>query len=238
MVSRLALCLAAALAASTPATAQIRIAPPVASAQDRASPPQTCGSRDPRRFPQDCRSDPAQSIAVTEPEAGAPVRQTPRSPLNETGTVVAPSFAPNLAPVFSGDWRIVQSSSLNCRLDPSITAQRLETLDRNDSVEVIATQAHWSLVRRPTNCWVSSDHLGADRIPEAEEQETPAPARALRPQPTRPPRAPRAPAPHQPTSVHYANCSAARAAGVAPIRRGEPGYAARLDRDNDGIACE
>jgi hypothetical protein len=36
----------------------------------------------------------------------------------------------------------------------------------------------------------------------------------------------------------YANCAAARAAGVAPIRRGEPGYAARLDGDNDGIACE
>lgn len=36
----------------------------------------------------------------------------------------------------------------------------------------------------------------------------------------------------------YANCDAARAAGAAPLYRGEPGYAARLDRDNDGIACE
>ena len=39
-------------------------------------------------------------------------------------------------------------------------------------------------------------------------------------------------------SVYYQNCSAARAAGAAPIRRGEPGYAPKLDRDNDGIACE
>jgi len=29
-----------------------------------------------------------------------------------------------------------------------------------------------------------------------------------------------------------------RAAGAAPIRRGEPGYSAKLDRDNDGIACD
>jgi len=39
-------------------------------------------------------------------------------------------------------------------------------------------------------------------------------------------------------SVYYANCSEARAAGAAPIRRGEPGYASHLDRDNDGVACD
>lgn len=39
-------------------------------------------------------------------------------------------------------------------------------------------------------------------------------------------------------SVYYANCSEARAAGAAPIQRGEPGYASHLDRDNDGVACD
>lgn len=38
--------------------------------------------------------------------------------------------------------------------------------------------------------------------------------------------------------VYYPNCAAARAAGVAPIYRGQPGYGAHLDRDNDGKACE
>ena len=38
--------------------------------------------------------------------------------------------------------------------------------------------------------------------------------------------------------TYYANCSAARAAGAAPVRRGDPGYASHLDRDNDGIGCE
>lgn len=38
--------------------------------------------------------------------------------------------------------------------------------------------------------------------------------------------------------VYYANCSAARAAGAAPVMRGSPGYAPKLDRDNDGVGCE
>ncbi|MEO6365804.1 MAG: excalibur calcium-binding domain-containing protein [Luteimonas sp.] len=36
----------------------------------------------------------------------------------------------------------------------------------------------------------------------------------------------------------YRNCDAARAAGAAPVLRGEPGYGAHLDRDGDGIGCE
>jgi len=38
--------------------------------------------------------------------------------------------------------------------------------------------------------------------------------------------------------VYFPNCSAARAAGAAPIRVGEAGYASHLDRDGDGVACE
>jgi hypothetical protein len=38
--------------------------------------------------------------------------------------------------------------------------------------------------------------------------------------------------------VYYANCTAARAAGAAPIYVGDPGYRRALDRDGDGIACE
>lgn len=40
------------------------------------------------------------------------------------------------------------------------------------------------------------------------------------------------------SSVSYANCTEAREAGAAPIYRGEPGYAKKLDRDGDGVACE
>ncbi|NJC72917.1 excalibur calcium-binding domain-containing protein [Planosporangium thailandense] len=40
------------------------------------------------------------------------------------------------------------------------------------------------------------------------------------------------------SDVYYANCAAVRAAGKAPLHRGDPGYRSPLDRDNDGIACE
>lgn len=48
------------------------------------------------------------------------------------------------------------------------------------------------------------------------------------------------PAPQQARGeqVYYRNCDAARAAGAAPVRRGDPGYARHLDRDGDGIGCE
>nr|WP_279577119.1 excalibur calcium-binding domain-containing protein [Planococcus ruber] len=38
--------------------------------------------------------------------------------------------------------------------------------------------------------------------------------------------------------VSYKNCSAVRAAGAAPIYKGDPGYGSHLDRDGDGIGCE
>jgi hypothetical protein len=36
----------------------------------------------------------------------------------------------------------------------------------------------------------------------------------------------------------FRNCADARAAGAAPLRRGQPGYAYHFDADGDGIACE
>jgi Excalibur calcium-binding domain len=36
----------------------------------------------------------------------------------------------------------------------------------------------------------------------------------------------------------YANCKAAAKDGRYNIPRGDPAYAPKLDRDNDGIACE
>ncbi|AXH00525.1 metallo-beta-lactamase superfamily hydrolase (plasmid) [Deinococcus wulumuqiensis] len=38
--------------------------------------------------------------------------------------------------------------------------------------------------------------------------------------------------------VLYRNCAEARAAGAAPLLRGQPGYNPSLDRDGDGKACE
>ena len=42
----------------------------------------------------------------------------------------------------------------------------------------------------------------------------------------------------EPQKEFYANCKEAKAAGAAPLYRGDPGYREDLDGDKDGIACE
>lgn len=49
---------------------------------------------------------------------------------------------------------------------------------------------------------------------------------------------PAAPVVQESPSVYYQNCDAVRAAGAAPLYIGSPGYASKLDRDGDGVACE
>jgi hypothetical protein len=39
-------------------------------------------------------------------------------------------------------------------------------------------------------------------------------------------------------SVYFPGCNAVRAAGLAPLLRGQPGYRPEMDGDDDGIACE
>ena len=64
---------------------------------------------------------------------------------------------------------------------------------------------------------------------EAPAQQAPAQAPATE--------APAQQAPAQ-SDVYYKNCAEARAAGAAPLHRGEPGYRPGLDSDGDGVACE
>ena len=40
------------------------------------------------------------------------------------------------------------------------------------------------------------------------------------------------------SDVYYPGCNSVRAAGEAPLYRGEPGYRPEMDGDDDGIACE
>ncbi|KPM53868.1 hypothetical protein ACG83_23255 [Frankia sp. R43] len=73
-----------------------------------------------------------------------------------------------------------------------------------------------------------------------QQAEAPAPEVAQ----TQPPAAPAQPAQTQPPAdpapagVSFGSCAEARAAGAAPLYRGQPGYSSSLDRDHDGVACE
>jgi hypothetical protein len=71
----------------------------------------------------------------------------------------------------------------------------------------------------------------------------PAPPKVTTPKPmppktVAPPAPPKTTPPKPAPAPYYANCSAARAAGAAPLHVGDPGYRAALDRDKDGVACE
>jgi len=124
--------------------------------------------------------------------------------------------------------RYVRPAAANCRPDGAVGSAAVERLERNEYVGVLRSKGGWSLVERPENCWVRSDLLSERRITEA------TPVRTFsssgRTSDNGRSRASGA--------KYFANCSAARAAGAAPVYRGEPGYARRLDRDGDGVGCE
>ena len=71
-------------------------------------------------------------------------------------------------------------------------------------------------------------------VAQVPEQVQPTPAAA--PTPAQAPTPAPAPAPEP--GPYYANCAAAKAAGAAPVRVGQPGYGTHLDRDRDGVGCE
>ena len=58
------------------------------------------------------------------------------------------------------------------------------------------------------------------------------------PDPVLPTRAPKPATSSAAASGVFRSCAEVRAAGAAPLRRGDPGWSARLDRDGDGVACE
>ncbi|OFP77577.1 calcium-binding protein [Rothia sp. HMSC066G07] len=76
------------------------------------------------------------------------------------------------------------------------------------------------------------------QVPAAEAPSAEAPAAPVSAAPAQ--QAPAQPVQQAPaqSSVYYKNCDAVRAAGAAPLHRGEPGYRPGLDSDGDGVACE
>lgn len=76
----------------------------------------------------------------------------------------------------------------------------------------------------------------AKQAPKQAAKPKPAPQRAA-PKPAPKRTAPK-PAPRPAQSRYYQNCRAVWNDLGRPIRRGEPGYASHLDRDNDGVGCE
>lgn len=143
---------------------------------------------------------------------------------DDTGSSSTSSFADTTRT--SSTWQYVQSRNLNCREAPSTANAAVERLSSGDYVEVTEQSNGWARLNRLTDCWVSAKYLGDSRPVQEVQSFASSGGGDDRSARTRR------------SSVYYANCSAARAAGAAPVYRGEPGYARRLDRDGDGVGCE
>jgi len=106
--------------------------------------------------------------------------------------------------------------------------------DKNYRCAYVARQI---AVKHRYRLWVTAAERSAmNRVLLACPTQTVPTAGAGKAAPAPPRPAPLPPPP--PSSVYYPNCDAVRAAGKAPLSRGQPGYRSPLDGDGDGVACE
>ncbi len=125
---------------------------------------------------------------------------------------------------------------------PPNTSYRCTYVARQISVKATyrlwVTQAeHDAMARILSNCPDAMAPTNQQSPAPAPVQETPPPPAPVQ-EPAPAPAPVQEPAPAPAPAVYYANCSAVRAAGAAPIYAGQPGYGSHLDRDGDGVACE
>ncbi|MHA7154736.1 GmrSD restriction endonuclease domain-containing protein [Arthrobacter sp. TMN-50] len=130
---------------------------------------------------------------------------------------------------------------------------RCEYVARQISVK--ATYSLWvtqaereAMARVLGNCsdtLAPTSQTSPEPVPEPAPTQAPAPAPAPAPVPEPPAPAPApapvpapVPAPAPAPAAPFANCTAARAAGAAPVLLGQPGYGSHLDGDGDGVGCE
>jgi hypothetical protein len=88
---------------------------------------------------------------------------------------------------------------------------------------------------------LAPDEIIYVRVDKPKPAPAPAPkttTKTATPKPPAPPATQKPATPKPAPAPYYKNCTAARAAGVTPLHRGQPGYGSHLDRDGDGIACE
>lgn len=122
-----------------------------------------------------------------------------------------------------------------------VTAQDKEGTDipTTDTITLTVAESHIAALvstPSPTPEETTATPEPEPATEEPEPQPEPEPA-VEEPEPVADKPAPPAPAP-APARVHFSSCKQAREAGAAPLYRGDPGYSSKLDRDNDGVACE
>ncbi|MEQ3554277.1 thermonuclease family protein [Pseudonocardia nematodicida] len=115
----------------------------------------------------------------------------------------------------------------------------LRALDRGRSCGASAAPERNTATQQPAPKLQAAPKTSAPTAQQAPRPVAAAPKPAPAPAPAPKPAPAPAPAPAAGGGgAYFKNCSAARAAGAAPLLRGQAGYRSALDRDNDGVACE
>jgi len=114
-----------------------------------------------------------------------------------------------------------------------VTFNVLDSLAEGE-FEVVATFEPFSVPDAPASPTLRG---AANYAPVRPPRESSLPTRITKPAAQPQPAQPVQQAPAR-SSVYYETCADARAAGAAPLHRGEPGYRPGLDKDGDGVACE
>ena len=188
-------------------------------------------------------------VLITVPDVIGMKGNVAAETLKEAGLTRKPNYTDA-----DGEESVMKASNWSVTAqDPAageqVRADRAITLTVNhDSADAAASASASASAAAAAEASASAAAAEASASAAAAEAEPPEPAvQKEEPAPVEEPAQEPAQAPRQsgqnPDSegaagAYYANCTEAKAAGAAPLYRGEPGYREKLDRDKDGIACE
>lgn len=178
-------------------------------------------------------------VLITVPDVIGMKGDVAAETLKEAGLTQKPNYTDA-----DGEESVMKASNWSVTAqDPAageqVRADRAITLTVNhDSADAAASASASASAAAAAEASASAAAAEASASAAAAEAEPPEPA-VQKEEPAQAPRqSGQNPDSEGAAGAYYANCTEAKAAGAAPLYRGEPGYREKLDRDKDGIACE
>ena len=179
-------------------------------------------------------------VLITVPDVIGMKGDVAAETLKEAGLTRKPNYTDA-----DGEESVMKASNWSVTAqDPAageqVRADRAITLTVNhDSADAAASASASASAAAAAEASASAAAAEAEPPEPAVQKEEPAPVEEPAQEPAQAPRqSGQNPDSEGAAGAYYANCTEAKAAGAAPLYRGEPGYREKLDRDKDGIACE
>ena len=179
-------------------------------------------------------------VLITVPDVIGMKGDVAAETLKEAGLTRKPNYTDA-----DGEESVMKASNWSVTAqDPAageqVRADRAITLTVNhDSADAAASASASASAAAAAEASASAAAAEAEPPEPAVQKEEPAPVEEPAQEPAQAPRqSGQNPDSEGAAGAYYVNCTEAKAAGAAPLYRGEPGYREKLDRDKDGIACE